>query len=155
MELGSRRIVHANVTSSPTLAWVKNQVREIAAWGDGPRFLIHDNDGIFGQLGGGRRRRKGGFRCHLDPKWGLTGADHAVSYPGRRSLVSVAKLSITVEESDLEWVRREAKRSKQSVSAVVADAIAQKRAVRAQRQYLKAAGPLDEAELRRAMQELG
>ena len=68
--------------------------------------------------------------------------------------MSVAKLSITVEEADLEWVRREAKRSKQSVSAVVADAIAQKRAVRAQRQYLKAAGPLDEAEMQRAMEEL-
>lgn len=67
----------------------------------------------------------------------------------------VSKLSITVEEADLRWVRSEAKRSKQSVSAVVADAIAQKRAVRAQRQYLKSAGPVDEAELRRAMEELG
>ncbi|HVU05516.1 MAG TPA: hypothetical protein VHE30_27400 [Polyangiaceae bacterium] len=69
--------------------------------------------------------------------------------------MSVAKLSITVEEADLEWVRREAKRSKQSVSAVVADAIAQKRAVLAQRQYLKGAGPLNAAELRRATRELG
>jgi hypothetical protein len=69
--------------------------------------------------------------------------------------VPVAKLSITVEEADLRWVRSEAKRSKQSVSAVVADAIAQKRAVRAQRHYLKSAGPVDEIELRRAMEELG
>jgi hypothetical protein len=69
--------------------------------------------------------------------------------------VSVAKLSITVDEEDLRWVRTEAKRSKRSVSAVVADAIAQKRAVRAQRQYLKSAGPVDESELRRAMEELG
>jgi len=42
--------------------------------------------------------------------------------------MAVAKLSITVEEADLRWVRTEAKRSKRSVSAVVADAIAQKRA---------------------------
>jgi hypothetical protein len=69
--------------------------------------------------------------------------------------VSVAKLSITVDEEDLRWVRTEAKRSKRSVSAVVADAIAQKRAVRAQRQYLKSAGRVDESELRRAMEELG
>jgi hypothetical protein len=69
--------------------------------------------------------------------------------------VSVAKLSITVDEEDLRWVRTEAKRSKRSVSAVVAEAIAQKRAVRAQRQYLKSAGPVDERELRRAMEELG
>jgi len=69
--------------------------------------------------------------------------------------VPVAKLSITVEEADLRWVRNEAKRLKQSVSAVVADAIAQKRAVRAQRRYLKSAGPINAAELRRVMQELG
>ena len=67
----------------------------------------------------------------------------------------VAKLSITVEEEDLRWVRTEAKRSKRSVSAVIADAIAQNRAVRAQRRYLKAAGPVDELELRRVMEELG
>ncbi|HEX4340306.1 MAG TPA: hypothetical protein VH062_30570 [Polyangiaceae bacterium] len=67
----------------------------------------------------------------------------------------VAKLSITVDEADLRWVRSEAKRSKRSVSAVVADAIAQKRAVRAQRLYLKSAGPVDEDELRRVVKELG
>lgn len=67
----------------------------------------------------------------------------------------VAKLSITVDEADLRWVRSEAKRSKRSVSAVVAEAIAQKRAVRAQRRYLESAGRVDEAELRRVMEELG
>ena len=67
----------------------------------------------------------------------------------------VAKLSITIDEADLRWVRSEAKRSNQSVSAVVADAVAQKRAWRAQRQYVKSAGPVDEAELRRVMEELG
>jgi len=67
----------------------------------------------------------------------------------------VAKLSITVDEADLRWVRTEAKRSRRSVSAVIADAIAQKRAMRAQRQYLKAAGPVDEVELRRVMEEFG
>ncbi|HEX7672117.1 MAG TPA: hypothetical protein VF395_21125 [Polyangiaceae bacterium] len=66
----------------------------------------------------------------------------------------VAKLSITIDESDLRWVQSEAKRLKRSVSSVVADAVAQKRALRAQRQYLKNAGPVDEAELRRVMREL-
>lgn len=66
----------------------------------------------------------------------------------------VAKLSITIDEDDLTWVQGEAKRSKRSVSAVVADAVAQQRALRAQRQYLKSAGPIDEAELRRVMKEL-
>ncbi|MDG2304446.1 MAG: hypothetical protein P8R42_07275 [Candidatus Binatia bacterium] len=33
-EISSRCIVHANVTASPTLAWVKQQMREATAWAD-------------------------------------------------------------------------------------------------------------------------
>ena len=69
--------------------------------------------------------------------------------------MSVAKLSITIDAADLKWVRAEAKRLRQSVSAVVSDAVAQKRALRAQQRYLRNAGPVDEQELRRAMDELG
>ena len=50
MELGSRKVVHVNVTEHPTLAWVKQQIRD-ATFDEEPKFLIHDNDGIFGQLG--------------------------------------------------------------------------------------------------------
>ena len=50
MELGSRKVVHVNVTEHPTLAWVKQQVRD-ATFKEQPKFLLHDNDGIFGQLG--------------------------------------------------------------------------------------------------------
>ena len=67
----------------------------------------------------------------------------------------VARLSITIDEADLRWVQSEAKRLKRSVSAVVADAVAQQRVLRAQRQYLKSAGPVDEAELRAVTRELG
>lgn len=67
----------------------------------------------------------------------------------------VAKLSITIDEADLKWVRAEAKRLRKSVSAVVSDAVAHKRALRAQQRYLRNAGPVDEQELRRAMEELG
>jgi transposase InsO family protein len=64
MELETRRIALINVTTSPSLAWVKQQIREIAPFGGGPHFLIHDNDGIYGQF---RERRRGRpFRCHLD-----------------------------------------------------------------------------------------
>jgi putative transposase len=62
MEISTRRIVLCNVTESPTLDWVKIQIRNIAAFDRKPRFLLHDNDGVFGQFG----RRRGGFRCHLD-----------------------------------------------------------------------------------------
>ncbi len=43
---------------------VKIQIRDMAAFDRKPRFLLHDNDGVFGQFG----RRKDGFRCHLD-RW--------------------------------------------------------------------------------------
>ncbi|MFC1662512.1 integrase, partial [Gemmatimonadota bacterium] len=56
MELRSRKVVHVGVTASPTLAWVKQRIREATPFGSVPRFLVHDNDGIFGQPG---RRRPG------------------------------------------------------------------------------------------------
>jgi hypothetical protein len=72
MEVGSRRIIHFNVTSNPTLPWVKQQIRKATAWSQTPRFLVHDNDGICGQFGrhvtveeSGRKRS---YRCHLD-RW--------------------------------------------------------------------------------------
>jgi len=72
IEVGSRRIVHVNTTTSPTLAWIKPQIREPPAEDRTPRFLVHVNDGIFGQYGrpvtvedNGRKRS---HRCHLD-RW--------------------------------------------------------------------------------------
>ena len=68
MEIATRRIVLINATTSPGLAWVKQQVRQATAWGEAPRFLLHDNDGIFGQFRDRRPRGKKGrrYRCHLD-----------------------------------------------------------------------------------------
>jgi hypothetical protein len=70
MEIHSRRIVHVNVTTSPTIAWVKQQIRHATGWDREPRFLVHDNDGIFGQLGRPatveRNDRTRSFRCHFD-----------------------------------------------------------------------------------------
>jgi transposase InsO family protein len=63
MALHNRRIVHVAVTESPTLDWVKQQIREATPWDEAPRFLIHDNDGIFGQY---RSREHGGYRCAFD-----------------------------------------------------------------------------------------
>ena len=50
MELESRRIVYLAVTQHPNMDWLKQQIRQ-ATWDESPKFLIHDNDGIFGQLG--------------------------------------------------------------------------------------------------------
>jgi len=76
--LDSRLVVHVAVTSSPTLVWLKQQLRDATAWGIVPRFILHDNDGIFGQFrppaAGAAGKR---FRCALD-QWlsevlGVTG----------------------------------------------------------------------------------
>jgi len=70
MEIRSRRIVHVNVTTNPTLAWVKQQIREATAEDRTPRFLVHDNDAIFGQCGRNvaveKNSRRRSYRCHLD-----------------------------------------------------------------------------------------
>ena len=72
MEIDTRRIVHVNATTNPTLPWVKQQIRQATGSDNAPRFLVHDNDGIFGQYGSrvtlehGDRMRS--YRCHLD-RW--------------------------------------------------------------------------------------
>ena len=47
--LGSRRVVPVGVTRSPASAWVAQLFREATPGGDGPRFLIRDNDDKFGR----------------------------------------------------------------------------------------------------------
>jgi hypothetical protein len=64
----TRRLVHIGMTRNPTLGWVKQQIRDACPWA-GPKFIIHDNDGIFGQYG--RRQR---FRCAQDA-WLWQGMD--------------------------------------------------------------------------------
>ena len=60
MEIASRRIVHANVTTTPTLPWVRQQVREATPAGTTPRFLVHDNDAILRPVPAvGPRRARG------------------------------------------------------------------------------------------------
>jgi transposase InsO family protein len=49
IELGSRRVVQYGVTRSPSDFWVAQQVREATPYEEGPRFLIRDNDGKYGQ----------------------------------------------------------------------------------------------------------
>jgi transposase InsO family protein len=48
IELSSRRVVRVGVTHHPGEAWVTQQLREVTAFGEGPRFLIRDNDGKYG-----------------------------------------------------------------------------------------------------------
>jgi putative transposase len=47
MEVGSRQILHYNVTAHPTADWTLQQFREAFASDHNYRFLVHDRDAIF------------------------------------------------------------------------------------------------------------
>jgi len=47
MEVGTRRIVHCNVTSHPTADWTLQQFREALPGDHAYRHVIHDRDRIY------------------------------------------------------------------------------------------------------------
>jgi putative transposase len=47
IEHANRRLLHVNVTASPTAAWTLQQLREAIPADHGYRFLLHDRDSIF------------------------------------------------------------------------------------------------------------
>jgi hypothetical protein len=61
MELASRKVIHLHVADHPTLEWTKQQIRN-ACFEKEPKFLLHDNDGKFGQLGRPFRVERAGKR---------------------------------------------------------------------------------------------
>ncbi|WP_236023090.1 integrase core domain-containing protein [Dictyobacter formicarum] len=48
IELKSRKVIHVNVTRSPTDRWVAQQLREATPYRQTPKYLIRDNDKKFG-----------------------------------------------------------------------------------------------------------
>jgi putative transposase len=49
IELKSRKVIHVNVTRSPTDPWLAQQLREATPYGQTPTYLIRDHDRKFGQ----------------------------------------------------------------------------------------------------------
>ena len=45
-----RRVVHFNVTEHPTAVWTAQQVVEAFPFDEAPRFLLRDNDGVYGEV---------------------------------------------------------------------------------------------------------
>jgi putative transposase len=43
-----RRVLHVNLTTSPTAAWVARQLRGALPFETAPGYLIRDRDGIYG-----------------------------------------------------------------------------------------------------------
>src|ERR671929_90062 len=56
---GRRELVHVNVTSNPTAAWVWRQLLEATPWGNKPRYLLRDRDHVYGGAFRERARRLG------------------------------------------------------------------------------------------------
>ena len=46
LEVGTRRILHRNVTEHPTSDWTAQQFRMIVSGDESHRFVIHDRDSI-------------------------------------------------------------------------------------------------------------
>ncbi len=54
-----RELVHFNVTSNPTAAWIWQQLIEATPWGRQPCCLIHDRDAVYGRDFGARLSKLG------------------------------------------------------------------------------------------------
>jgi transposase InsO family protein len=63
---GRRDLIHVNVTSSPTAAWVWRRLVEATPWGRLPRFLVRDRDRLYGPDFSARASRLG-IRTLLTP----------------------------------------------------------------------------------------
>jgi len=48
LDHGRRKVVHFAITTNPSMRWVIQQLREAMPYGQQPRYLFLDNDGIYG-----------------------------------------------------------------------------------------------------------
>ncbi len=48
IDVNTKRVVHVGVTRSPNAEWTAQQLRNITPFGEGPQFIIRDNDNKFG-----------------------------------------------------------------------------------------------------------
>jgi transposase InsO family protein len=48
LDHGRRRVIHFATTYSPSMNWVIQQLREAMPFGEQPRYMFRDNDGIYG-----------------------------------------------------------------------------------------------------------
>src|SRR4029079_7285162 len=48
VRLARRELVWVNVTTHPTAEWIAQQITEAFPWNKAPRYLVRDQDGIYG-----------------------------------------------------------------------------------------------------------
>jgi putative transposase len=91
LEIGSRQIVHCNVTEHPTAEWTLQQLREAIPGESDVQFLLHDRDNI--------------FAAHLDEEvesWGI----HVLKSPVRMPTANAhcERLIGTIRRECLDYV---------------------------------------------------
>jgi transposase InsO family protein len=59
VRLARRKLVWINVTPHPTAEWIAQQITEAFPWSEAPRYLIRDQDGIYGAAVARRLRAMG------------------------------------------------------------------------------------------------
>ena len=59
VRLARRELVWINVTAHPTAEWIAQQITEAFPWSEAPRYLIRDQDGIYGAAVARRLRAMG------------------------------------------------------------------------------------------------
>ena len=59
VRLDRRKLVWINVTESPTADWIALQLTQAFPWDETPRYLIRDNDRIYGDVAQRRIRAMG------------------------------------------------------------------------------------------------
>ena len=85
-----RRVVHFNVTDSPTAKWTAQQIVEAFPWDTAPRYLLRDRDGIYGHEFVGRVRSMGIWEVKTAPRspWQKGYASHCTSFERYGSTLS-------------------------------------------------------------------
>ncbi len=50
IDISQASVVHFNVTSNPTAEWTARQITEAFSWDTAPRYMIRDQDGVYGDV---------------------------------------------------------------------------------------------------------
>jgi putative transposase len=63
-----RRVVHCNVTDTPTAAWTAQQSVEVFPWDTAPRYLLRDRDAVYGVVFSSRAQAMGIHEVKTAPR---------------------------------------------------------------------------------------
>ena len=63
-----RRVVHVNVTDTPTAQWTAQQLVEAFPWDTTPRYLLRDRDAVYGAVFSSRVRSMGIHEVKIAPR---------------------------------------------------------------------------------------